>query len=198
LDELRANRERSGKEHLPFFEVPSMRMGVYALAAGADDTQSPHEEDEVYYAVRGRAVLQVDSKDYPVEAGSLVFVAAHAVHKFHSIQEPLETLVIFLGSSRASLSAPEPRVFPSQALGASLLPLTRRRRTRHGACNLAKNHADVFRNIRHKHAGNYRDEPADHGVLDKILTVLVAPNPEADQQTPHLLHSGVCSLSLFY
>ena len=33
---------------------------------------------------------------------------------------------------------------------------------------------------------------------NKILTVLVAPNPEADQQTPHLLHSGVCSLSLFY
>jgi mannose-6-phosphate isomerase-like protein (cupin superfamily) len=95
LDELRANRERSGKEYLPFFKVPSMRMGVYALAAGADDTQSPHEEDEIYYVVRGRAVLRVDSKDYPVEAGSLVFVAAQAVHKFHSIQEPLETLVFF-------------------------------------------------------------------------------------------------------
>jgi mannose-6-phosphate isomerase-like protein (cupin superfamily) len=95
LDELRANRERSGKEYLPFFKAPSMRMGVYALAAGADDTQSPHEEDEVYYVVRWRAVLQVDSKDYPVQAGSLVFVAAQMVHKFHSIQEPLETLVFF-------------------------------------------------------------------------------------------------------
>jgi len=95
LDELRASRERSGKEYLPFFNVPSMRMDVYALAAGADDAQSPHEEDEVYYVARGRAVLRVDSKDYPVEAGSLVFVAAHAVHKFHSIQEPLEALVFF-------------------------------------------------------------------------------------------------------
>jgi mannose-6-phosphate isomerase-like protein (cupin superfamily) len=95
LDQLRAGREQSGNEHLQFLKVPSMRMGVYALAAGAEDQQSPHEEDEVYYVLRGRAVLQVDSKDYPVEAGSLVFVAARASHKFHSIQEALETLVFF-------------------------------------------------------------------------------------------------------
>jgi mannose-6-phosphate isomerase-like protein (cupin superfamily) len=68
---------------------------VYALAAGAEDKQSPHTEDEVYHVLRGRAVLRVDSQDYPVQAGSIVFVAAHAVHRFHSIQEPLETLVFF-------------------------------------------------------------------------------------------------------
>jgi mannose-6-phosphate isomerase-like protein (cupin superfamily) len=95
IDQLREGRQKSGQEYLQFLKVPSMRMGVYALATGADDKQSPHQEDEVYYILRGRAVLRVDSQDYPVQAGSLVFVAAHAVHKFHSIEEPLETLVFF-------------------------------------------------------------------------------------------------------
>src|SRR5271154_5157680 len=71
--------------------------------------------------------------------------------------------------------------------------LTRRRRTRHGGGDLTENHADVSRNIRQKHAGNYCDEPADHRVVDQILTVLVAPNPEGGEQAPHLLHSGVLS-----
>lgn len=95
LEILRAGREQSGIEYLQFLKIPSMRMGIYALAAGAEDKQSPHEEDEVYYVLRGRAVLRVDLQDYPVQPGSLVFVAARAAHRFHSIREPLETLVFF-------------------------------------------------------------------------------------------------------
>jgi len=95
LDQVRSSREQSGKDYLQFLKVPSMRMGVYALAAGAEDKQSPHEEDEVYYVLKGRATIRVDADDHPVEPGSLVFVAAHAIHKFHTITEPLEVLVFF-------------------------------------------------------------------------------------------------------
>jgi mannose-6-phosphate isomerase-like protein (cupin superfamily) len=95
IDQLREQREKSGNAYLPFLKVPSMRMGVYALAAGADDKQSPHDEDEVYYVLRGRGTLRVESEEHPVQPGSLVFVAAHAAHKFHSITEPLELLVFF-------------------------------------------------------------------------------------------------------
>ena len=45
--------------------------------------------------LRGRAVLQRGFQGVSGPSGSLVFVAAHAVHKFHSIEEPLETLVFF-------------------------------------------------------------------------------------------------------
>lgn len=95
IDELRARREKSGNVYLQFLKVPSMRMGVYSLAAGAEDKQSPHEEDEVYYVLSGRAALRVDAEEHPVQPGSLVFVAAHAAHKFHDIAEPLEVLVFF-------------------------------------------------------------------------------------------------------
>jgi mannose-6-phosphate isomerase-like protein (cupin superfamily) len=95
LDQLTVQREKSGKPWLQFLNVPSMRMGVYALTAGGDDKQSPHAEDEVYYVTRGRAVLRVGAEDIPVAAGSVVYVAAHVEHKFHSIAEPLEVLVFF-------------------------------------------------------------------------------------------------------
>lgn len=95
IGELRARREETGNEYLQFLKVPSMRMGVYSLAAGAEDKQSPHEEDEVYYVLSGRATLRVDAQEHPMQPGSLVFVAAHATHKFHSITEPLEVLVFF-------------------------------------------------------------------------------------------------------
>jgi mannose-6-phosphate isomerase-like protein (cupin superfamily) len=101
IDELRSQRQKSGNAYLPFFKVPSMRMGVYALGAGAEDKQSPHDEDEVYYVLSGRGTLRVESEEHPVQPGSLVFVAAHATHKFHSITEPLEVLVFFSAAAAA-------------------------------------------------------------------------------------------------
>ena len=95
IDELRGQREQGGDPYMQFLKVPSMRMGVYALAAGAEDKQAPHDEDEVYYVIKGRAVLRVGTEEHPVAPGSIVFVAAHEVHKFHSIEEGLEVLVFF-------------------------------------------------------------------------------------------------------
>ncbi|HET7291527.1 MAG TPA: cupin domain-containing protein [Vicinamibacteria bacterium] len=80
---------------MEFLRVDSLSMGVYHLKAGAEDKQSPHQQDEVYYVAAGRAVLAVDGQDYPVETGSVVFVAKHAKHRFHSIREDLTTLVFF-------------------------------------------------------------------------------------------------------
>ena len=71
-----------------------LNVGVYVLAAGAVDGQTPHKEDEVYYAVRGRGRFQVEGQDQAVEPGSLLFVRAGADHRFHDIQEEL-VLVVF-------------------------------------------------------------------------------------------------------
>ncbi|HVC75917.1 MAG TPA: cupin domain-containing protein [Candidatus Micrarchaeaceae archaeon] len=71
-----------------------LSVGLYLLPAGGTDDQTPHDEDEVYYAVRGRATLRVGAADHPVNAGTLLFVPAHAVHFFHDIAEEL-ILVVF-------------------------------------------------------------------------------------------------------
>jgi mannose-6-phosphate isomerase-like protein (cupin superfamily) len=70
-------------------------MGVYRLPAGGRDPQSPHTEDEVYYVVDGQAQIRVGEEDRSVGPGSIVFVAAHVDHRFHSIEENLTVLVFF-------------------------------------------------------------------------------------------------------
>jgi mannose-6-phosphate isomerase-like protein (cupin superfamily) len=88
-------RAATGGPWLEFLRVSSLSMGLYELAAGAADEQSPHSEDEVYYVVRGRGVIRVVNENRPVQAGSIIFVAANAQHHFHSITEDLSLLVVF-------------------------------------------------------------------------------------------------------
>jgi quercetin dioxygenase-like cupin family protein len=79
-------------EHL---RVPDLSMGTYSLRAGAEDSQDPHTEDEVYVVTAGRAKFTSEGETIDVEAGSVFFVAAHEVHRFHDITEDLSVLVFF-------------------------------------------------------------------------------------------------------
>jgi mannose-6-phosphate isomerase-like protein (cupin superfamily) len=93
--ELLREQRNSGQAWHEFLRVPSLSMGVYQLAAGAVDGQSPHNEDEVYYVVSGKGQIMVADEIRPVEAGSVVFVAKHVIHRFIDISEDLSILVFF-------------------------------------------------------------------------------------------------------
>ncbi len=96
LSEIDERRRREGGDPWQeFLKVPSLRTGLYVLPAGSVDTQSPHTEDEIYYVVRGRGRFTADGSEMDVEAGAVLFVAAHVEHRFHSIEEDLEVLVFF-------------------------------------------------------------------------------------------------------
>ena len=95
LAQLIIERNQSNNAYLEFMRQPSMSVGLYMLPAGAVDTQEPHTEDEVYYIVSGRAFIQVAAENRPVEAGSVVFVAAQVEHRFHTISQDLTILVFF-------------------------------------------------------------------------------------------------------
>jgi mannose-6-phosphate isomerase-like protein (cupin superfamily) len=92
---LLEKQAQSGKAYLEFLRVPSMSLGVYRLPAGGVDPQDPHTEDEVYCVVSGKAQIQVGKEDRAVAPGSIVFVAAHVPHRFHTIREDLTILVFF-------------------------------------------------------------------------------------------------------
>ncbi len=95
MAELVAWREQTGELYHEFLRRPSMSLGLYVLDADAEDPQSPHDEDEVYYVVAGRAAITVAGERRDVAAGSVVFVSAGAEHRFHDITERLELLVVF-------------------------------------------------------------------------------------------------------
>jgi mannose-6-phosphate isomerase-like protein (cupin superfamily) len=83
------------KPYREFLRVPSMSAGVYVLPAGAIDAQKPHQEDEIYYVIRGRARLSLGAEDHEVSPGGVIFVAAKLEHRFHDITEELALLVFF-------------------------------------------------------------------------------------------------------
>ncbi len=95
IDQLEQQRARAGKSYLEFLRVPAMSAGVYILPAGGTDLQKPHQEDEMYYVVRGRARMKVGAEDQAVSQGSVIFVAAQVEHRFYEIAEDLELLVFF-------------------------------------------------------------------------------------------------------
>ena len=88
-------QNQSRQDYLEFLRVTSLSAGLYMLAAGAVDMQEPHTEDEVYYIISGRGLIQVGDESHPVEAGTLVYVKANADHRFHTITEDLRVLVLF-------------------------------------------------------------------------------------------------------
>jgi mannose-6-phosphate isomerase-like protein (cupin superfamily) len=95
LGSLAADRARGGDAYLEFLRVASMSAGIYVLPVGGVDAQTPHGQDELYYVVRGRARMRAGALDRLLEAGTVVFVAAHLEHRFYDIQEELMVLVFF-------------------------------------------------------------------------------------------------------
>jgi mannose-6-phosphate isomerase-like protein (cupin superfamily) len=106
---LREQRAQTGNSYLEFLHVSSMSAGVYELGVGEEDKQQPHTEDELYYIVAGRAMLLVGDEDIPVTVGSMVFVPANVVHRFHAITDPMTIVVFFAPAEYTYRDAPPPQ-----------------------------------------------------------------------------------------
>ena len=98
--EITKQQADSGKPYLQFINEATMSLGLYTLAAGSTDTQSPHAEDEIYYVVAGRGAIVVAGERRPVQPGSIVFVAKEGEHRFVDIEEDLSLLVFFAPEHR--------------------------------------------------------------------------------------------------
>ena len=95
IDDAEKHRRESGKRYSEFLRVPALSAGIYVLAAGSADPQSPHKEDEMYYVVRGKARMRAGSEDQAVGGGSIIFVPAGMEHRFYEITEDLMVIVFF-------------------------------------------------------------------------------------------------------
>ncbi len=61
--------------------------------------QSPHDEDEVYYVVSGRARMRVGGQEQEVRAGTILYVRATERHSFFEIEEDMTLLVFFAATT---------------------------------------------------------------------------------------------------
>jgi mannose-6-phosphate isomerase-like protein (cupin superfamily) len=85
----------AGHNYFELIRVPAMSAGLYVLAVGEPDLQGPHRENEIYYVVNGRATIRVEGADRLVAPGIVVYVPGGVEHRFHTITEELQVLVVF-------------------------------------------------------------------------------------------------------
>ena len=80
-----------------FLNRQNIAAGILVLKPGEEDTQAPHDSDEVYYVVRGNGSLRINKKDYPVSDGKAFFVQKNIEHYFHSNTKELVVVYFFGG-----------------------------------------------------------------------------------------------------
>ncbi|MGQ0771773.1 MAG: cupin domain-containing protein [Nitrososphaerota archaeon] len=80
-----------------FLNRENIAMGVLVLTPGQDDTQTPHDTDEMYYVIRGDGYLTINNKDYAVSEGMAYYVQKDVPHKFFGNKKELIVLYFFSG-----------------------------------------------------------------------------------------------------
>lgn len=100
LPALMASLDAKPVQYREFLKVPTLSCGLYRLAVGARDMQSPHDEDEIYYVLAGKAKMRLGDTERIVGPGSLLYVGATENHSFFEIEEDMTLLVFFASSKR--------------------------------------------------------------------------------------------------
>ncbi|GKS67921.1 hypothetical protein YTPLAS73_14680 [Nitrosarchaeum sp.] len=80
-----------------FINKENLSVGVLVLQPGEEDTQEPHESDEVYFIIKGNGFLKIKNKDYEISENKMYFVEKNIPHFFHDNSKELTVLYFFSG-----------------------------------------------------------------------------------------------------
>ena len=89
--------EKSGIYFHTFINNKNLAAGILRLNPGEEDTQEPHQDDEIYYVVKGDGFLTVGKNEYPVSDGMSYYVAKKIPHHFHGNKKELVVIYFFGG-----------------------------------------------------------------------------------------------------
>jgi len=101
LDDLSTDRQTLAEPYHEFLRARDMSAGLYHMEPGSHDPQGPHQEDELYYVIRGAAQFEIGDDLIAVRAGSILHVPAKVPHRFIDVTEALDVLVVFAPAESA-------------------------------------------------------------------------------------------------
>ena len=84
------------KTFVELFKHGSLVVEIYRPKDGVD-RQRPDTRDEVYVVISGSGYFVNGAERRPFEAGEVLFVPAHAAHRFEEFSEDFSTWVFFYG-----------------------------------------------------------------------------------------------------
>lgn len=100
LAEIREQLKGQPVEYREFLNVPALSCGLYRLSAGSRDMQAPHDDDEVYFVLEGKARMRLgEEEERVVGPGALLYISATTEHSFFEVEEDMLLLVFFASVS---------------------------------------------------------------------------------------------------
>lgn len=72
-------------------------MSVEYFSPQKTDTQTPHEQDELYIVARGHGNFNRNGEKLDCKAGDVLFVPAGMDHRFEQFSDDFATWVVFYG-----------------------------------------------------------------------------------------------------
>lgn len=102
LESIKAKLKGDPVEYLEFLNVSGLSCGLYTLAVGSNDMQAPHDDDEVYLVLSGKARMRLAGEERSVGPGTLLYVGATTEHSFFEIEETMTLLVFFAATPRSN------------------------------------------------------------------------------------------------
>lgn len=97
LEAIEQLKQETGK---PFTMVMKHgTMSVEYFAPQKTDTQTPHQQDELYVIARGHGKFNRNGELIEYKAGDVLFVPAGMEHRFENFTDDFATWVIFYGQT---------------------------------------------------------------------------------------------------
>lgn len=98
IDRLWTNETEKYPEGEPFsVGLRSGTMLVELFAPRGEDLQEPHDQDELYLIIRGRATLKMEGDDLRCGEGDAITVPAGTPHHFEDISDDFMSWAVFWG-----------------------------------------------------------------------------------------------------
>ncbi len=80
-----------------FINHQNLSAGLLVLQPKEEDTQAPHESDELYYVISGDGFLRINKKNFTVSKGKSFFVKKNTPHNFFGNTKELVVMYFFGG-----------------------------------------------------------------------------------------------------
>ena len=90
--------KKSNSYFYTFINRDSLSAGVLVLQPGEEDTQTPHDNDEIYYIISGDGFLKINDKDYAVSKNKIYIDSKNTPHFFFGNKIELKVFYFFGGS----------------------------------------------------------------------------------------------------